>query len=108
MDFLLCFVRGEIVPCRFCGGPDSDGHLFWSILISPSFTFVIVLSFVIFWLMDRSFWPRCLLWHGWLLALACSCGASLWAASDDYIADARLERILGSYRFLADLAACCG
>ena len=26
--YLLSFVRGEIVPCRFCGGPDSDGHLF--------------------------------------------------------------------------------
>ena len=27
--FLLGFVRGQIVPCRFCGGPDGDGHLFW-------------------------------------------------------------------------------
>ena len=55
-------------------------------------------------LMDRSTWPRCLLWHGWLPALACSGGA-------------RLERMLGPYsesagrewvpsdRFLAGLAA---
>ena len=27
--FLLSFVKGEIVPCRFCGSPDNDGHLFW-------------------------------------------------------------------------------
>ena len=27
--FLLSFVNGEIVPCRFCGGPDNDGHFFW-------------------------------------------------------------------------------
>ena len=67
--------------------------------------------------LDRSTWPRCLLWHGWLPALACSGGASLWATSDDGIADARLERILGfdseavcgewvpSDRFLADSAS---
>ena len=21
--------RGQVVPCRFCGAPDGDGHLFW-------------------------------------------------------------------------------
>ena len=27
--FLLGHARGEIVPCRFCGEADGDGHLFW-------------------------------------------------------------------------------
>ena len=27
--FLLGKVRGEVVSCRFCGGGDGDGHLFW-------------------------------------------------------------------------------
>ena len=27
--FLLGRIRGQPVPCRFCGAPDSDGHLFW-------------------------------------------------------------------------------
>ena len=27
--FLLCHARGEIVSCRFWGGFDGDGHLFW-------------------------------------------------------------------------------
>ena len=27
--FLLGNMRRENVPCRFCGGPDGDGHLFW-------------------------------------------------------------------------------
>ena len=27
--FLLRKVQGGNVPCRFCGGPDGDGHLFW-------------------------------------------------------------------------------
>ena len=48
-------------------------------------------------LRDRSSWPRCLLWHGWLPALACTCGASPWAASAEDIACAGLERLLGSY-----------
>ena len=50
--FLLGFVRGEIVPCRFCGGPDSDGHLFWSVPILPFFIFMRVLNFMIccFWI----------------------------------------------------------
>ena len=26
--FLLCKVEKEDVPCRFCGAPDNDGHLF--------------------------------------------------------------------------------
>ena len=59
----------------------------------------------------------CLLWHGWLPSLACSGGASPWAAASvDDVADTRLERALGSYsdgvcgewapsdRFLVDLA----
>ena len=45
--FLLSFVKGEIVPCRFCGGPDNDGHLFGSALIPLLFTFVKVPNFVI-------------------------------------------------------------
>ena len=28
--FLLGHLRGQPVPCRFCGGPDHDGHLFCS------------------------------------------------------------------------------
>ena len=114
--FLLGFVRREIVPCRFCGGPDSDGHLFWE---CPHHPFVHIRDspeFHDLLLLDRSSWPRCLLWHGWLPALACSGGASPWCTSDDDVADARLERMLGSYcesvcrewvpsdHFLADLA----
>ena len=27
--YFLGQVHGETVPCRFCGGLDGDGHLFW-------------------------------------------------------------------------------
>ena len=33
--FLLGKVRGEAVPCRFCGAPDGDGHLFWECTFPP-------------------------------------------------------------------------
>ena len=34
-DFLLGKVKGQPVPCRFCGAPDSDGHLFWECTFPP-------------------------------------------------------------------------
>ena len=30
-SFLLSRARGQPVPCRFCGAPDGDGHLFWGV-----------------------------------------------------------------------------
>ena len=32
---LLGRVRGEPVPCRFCGVPDGDGHLFRECTFPP-------------------------------------------------------------------------
>ena len=89
--FLVGFVRGEIVPCRFCGVQMVTGICFGSVHVRESPEFHDLLS------MDRSTWPRCLLWHGWLPALACSGGASPWADSVDSIAEARSESALGSY-----------
>ena len=34
--FLLGRVRSQAVPCRFCGVPDSDGHLFLGLSFSSS------------------------------------------------------------------------
>ena len=28
-------VKGQSVPCRFCGAPDNDGHLFWECNFPP-------------------------------------------------------------------------
>ena len=33
--FLLSKVKKEDVPCRFCGAPDNDGHLFLGLYFSP-------------------------------------------------------------------------
>ena len=32
---LLGRVRGQDVPCQFCGAPDGDGHLFWECTFPP-------------------------------------------------------------------------
>ena len=81
----------------FLWGPDGDGHLFWdcpfpplvAIRESPEFHDVVSL--------DKSFWPRCLLWHGWLPALSGSDFGSPWAEGADAVASKRLEVALGSY-----------
>ena len=81
----------------FVGGPDNDGHLFWECPHPPFVHIRESVEFRDLLLRDRSSWPRCLLWHGWLPALACTGGASPWAASVEDIACARLEKFLGSY-----------
>ena len=44
--FLLSKVKKEDVPCRFCGAPDNDGHLFFGIAPSlPLLSFAINPSF---------------------------------------------------------------
>ena len=45
--FLLSHARGEIVPCRFCGEFNGDGHLFWECTYPLWFKFVKILSFTI-------------------------------------------------------------
>ena len=34
-EFLLSGVKGQPVPCRFCGSPDGDGRLFWECTFPP-------------------------------------------------------------------------
>ena len=28
-------MKGQRVPCRFCGGADGDGHIFWDCTFPP-------------------------------------------------------------------------
>ena len=45
--FLFGHAKGEIVPCRFCGCFDGDGHLFWECPHSLWFKYVKILSFTL-------------------------------------------------------------
>ena len=47
--------------------------------------------------LDRSKWPRCLLWHGWLPGLSGIGHGDLWATSFGDLASFHLERCLGAY-----------
>ena len=54
--------------------------------------------------LDRSKWPRCLLWHGWLPGLSGIGPRDPWATSFVELASFHLERCLGAYR--VDFAGC--
>ena len=46
---------------------------------------------------DRSRWPRCLLWHGWLPGLTGVNRRDPWATSFGDLASFHLERCLGAH-----------
>ena len=95
--FLLGRVKGQPVPCRFCGSPDSDGHLFWECTFPPLVEIRENPEFHDLMRMDKAHWPRCLLWHGWLPMLSGVDGASLWAADASESAFYLVETALGRY-----------
>ena len=95
--FLVGKVRNCRVPCRFCGGDDHDGHLFWDCLFPPLVVIRENPEFHELMEMDKSFWPRCLLWHGWLPLLSGVNRGSPWALSLAEGAGNFLEVALGSY-----------
>ena len=68
--FLLGKVKKEDVPCRFCGAPDNDGHLFWDCTFLPFVELRNQPEFLPLMTRDRTHWPRCLPWHGWLPGLS--------------------------------------
>ena len=81
--FLLDKVRGQVVPCQFCGVPDGDGHLFWECTFPPLVEIRENPEFHDLMRMDKGHWPRWLLWHGWLPKLSGVPGASPWASAAD-------------------------
>ena len=81
--FLLGKARKEDVPCRFCGKKDGDGHLFWE-FFSPLQHVRDLPEFSVLMSLDRSKWPRCLLWHGWLPGLNGMLNDKPWALSFEY------------------------
>ena len=59
--FLPGKIQGQDVPCRFCGGRDSDGHLFWDCTFPPLIEIREHPDFHDLKEMDKTSWPRCLL-----------------------------------------------
>ena len=95
--FLLGKAKEEEVPCRFCGGVDGDGHLLW---VCPAPSLVHIRNhpeFIPLFKLNRSSWPRCLAWHGWLPALSPRRVQPPWAVAEVDCVDAALETALGAY-----------
>ena len=103
--FLLSRVRGRDFPCRFCGAPDNDGHLFWDCTFPPIVEIRENPEFHDLMRLDKSHWPRCLLWHGWLPMLSGVNGASPWAVDASESAAYLVESALGrsSSSLISDL-----
>ena len=95
--FLLGKAKKEDVPCRFCGKRDGDGHLFWECSFPPLQHVRDLPEFSFLMSLDRSKWPRCLLWHGWLPGLNGMLGDKPWALSFSELASFHLESCLGAY-----------
>ena len=95
--FLLGRVRNQTVPCRFCGAPDHDGHLFWECTFPPLVEIREHPEFHDLMRMDKAHWPRCLLWHGWLPMLSGCNGVSPWAGTASESAHYLVETALGGY-----------
>ena len=79
------------------GGVDGDGHLFWD---CPSPSLVSIWEhpeFLPLMVLDRSSWPRCLAWHGWLPTLSSRRVQPPWAVAEVDSIDAALETALGAY-----------
>ena len=93
--FLLGKVRSQEVPCRFCGSCDSDGHLFWDCTFPPLVEIREHPEFHDLMELDKTSWPRCLLWHGWLPRLSGTNGGSPWALTPAEGAVNILECALG-------------
>ena len=95
--FLLGKVKKEDVPCRFCGVPDNDGHLFWDCTFPPFVELRNQPEVLPLMGKDRTRWPRCLLWHGWLPGLSSRTVGSPWAVASSDLASSCLETAFGSY-----------
>ena len=95
--FLLSKVRGQDVPCQFCGAPDGNVICSGNVPFLLLLRFVKILTFHDLMGMDKGHWPRCLLWHGWLPKLSGVNGASPWAASAVASAGYLVESALGGY-----------
>ena len=102
--FLLGRARSQAVPCRFCGALDDDGHFFGDCPFPPLLEIRESPEFHELMEMDKSYWPKCLLWHGWLPLLSGVNLGSPWALDLAQGAGNLLESALGSYAsaFLLD------
>ena len=95
--FLMGKAESDDVRCQFCGEQDGDGHLLLGLYLSPVVNVRGLPQLLPLMVRDRSTWPRCLLWHGWLPGLGLGGERSPWADSLGQLPVGSLETVLGGY-----------
>ena len=96
--FLLGQAKKDDVPCQCCGKKKRwSGHLFWECSFPPLLHVREFPEFSSLTALENSKWPRCLLWHGWLLGLSCKGDRAPWAASFGQLACLNHVGCLGAY-----------
>ena len=87
------------MPCRFVGETADDGHLLGGLHVLPSplpspplVQLRETPGFPELIQMDKTHWPRCLLWHGWLPALS---GSSLGFLGPPHLMTSLLTNLSG-------------
>ena len=78
MGSFLARPRRKTFLVDFAGKRDGDGHLFWECSFPPLQHVRDLPEFSFLMSLDRSKWPRCLLWHGWLPGLNGVLGDKPW------------------------------
>ena len=81
MAFLLGKMGGQVVPCRFWCGVDGDGYRLWECPYPPIAEIRENPEIHDLMRKDKSHWPSCSLWHGWVPLLSGINGDSPSAAS---------------------------
>ena len=97
-DSFLVKPRRKMFHVDFVGKGMVTVICFGNVLPPPSLQHVRELpEFAFLMSLDRSNWPRCLLWHGWLPGLKGIGQREPWALSFGDLASFHLERCPGAY-----------
>ena len=96
--FLLSKVKKEDVPCRFCGAPDNDGHLFLDCTFPPFVELRNKPEFLPLMSKDRTHWPP-LSSLAWLASgfVSSYYWYPFWAIASSDLASSCFENALGPY-----------
>ena len=93
MDFFLAKRKVRMSSVVSAVARMRMGVLFWDCTFPPLLHVRQVPAIMSLITQDRSKWPRCLLWHGWLPGLSAAGECAPWADSLAQLVDRSLELV---------------